>query len=98
MVSPLILYPESSRIWFAGARVFMGMIRHSNKGRPVENVDLGSKPFRSDYVPGTALLIRLDLIDRIGKLDERYSRTTKTSIGASKQSASDTSPTSNLRL
>ena len=72
MVAPLILYPESSRIWFAGARVFMGMIRHSNKGQPLESVDLPSKPFRSDYVPGTALLIRLDLIARIGKLDERY--------------------------
>jgi GT2 family glycosyltransferase len=72
MVSPLILYSDKKRIWFAGGQVALGMIRHINKGRPIDEVGLHSTPFLSDYVPGTSLLIGTDLIKKIGKLNDKY--------------------------
>ncbi len=72
MVSPVILYNDRRRIWFAGAEVRHGIARHLHKGRLYESIDLGSQPFKTDYVPGTALLISARLIGRIGALNDEY--------------------------
>lgn len=72
MVSPIILYPDKKRIWFAGAKVKLGIIRHLYKGKTIESLDIPDAPYRSDYVPGTALLISTELIKKIGKLDDQY--------------------------
>lgn len=72
MISPVILYTDKTNVWFAGAKVVAGMIRHNNKGRPAVDADIPKNPFKTGYVPGTALLISTKLIDKIGLLDNRY--------------------------
>ncbi len=72
MISPLILYSDRERLWFGGGRVAMGMIRHTHKGDKVASLDLPKAPFKTDYVPGTAMLVSTKLIREIGKLDNRY--------------------------
>lgn len=72
MVSPVILYTDRKRVWFAGAKVTLGIIRHLYKGKTVNDAEIPKEPFRTGYVPGTALLIKTALIKKIGKLDDRY--------------------------
>jgi GT2 family glycosyltransferase len=72
MISPVILYSDRRRIWFAGAEVRYGIARHLHKGRLYESIDLGSQPFKTEYVPGTALLVSTALIRRIGVLNDDY--------------------------
>ena len=72
MISPLILYADRERLWFGGGQVAMGMIRHSHKGENVASLHLPDMPFKTDYVPGTAMLVSTQLIRKIGQLDNRY--------------------------
>ena len=72
MISPLILYADHERLWFAGGLVAMGMIRHKHKGEKVASLNLPKIPFKTDYVPGTAMLVSTKLIHEVGKLDDRY--------------------------
>lgn len=72
MVSPLILYTDRRRVWFGGGKVVWGLIKHQHKGKPIDTVKLPEEPFKTDYVPGTALLISTKLIGEIGMLDEKY--------------------------
>jgi GT2 family glycosyltransferase len=71
-VSSVICYPGGDRIWFAGGRVVFGMIRHVHKGKSRSEIELATRPFVTDYVPGCVMLVPLRLIDTIGELDERY--------------------------
>jgi len=72
MVSPVILYTDRKRLWFAGAKVTLGIIRHLYKGKTADDAEIPKEPFKTGYVPGTALLISTELIKKIGSLDDRY--------------------------
>lgn len=71
MVSPVVLYNDRKTIWFAGAKIQLGIVRHINKALSLK--DLKSKqPFETRFVPGAALLVSTKLIKQIGPLDDKY--------------------------
>lgn len=70
LLSPLILDPETENIWFARGRVNWWRMRteHEAVSQP-----LLKEPFYpSEILTGCALLIRKEVIGRIGLLDERF--------------------------
>ncbi|MEZ4868937.1 MAG: glycosyltransferase family 2 protein [Caldilineaceae bacterium] len=79
VVGPAIYYAEEpERLWFAGARRHPLLLetRESYRGRPTP-ADW-DEPFAVDYLAGTAILVRRELIEAIGLLDERFFFTMKT--------------------
>ena len=74
MVGPKIYYfNEPRRIWFAGAkfdkRTGLIFTRHAGE---IDNNGKYEKPEESDYITGCALLVKRELIEKIGLLDERF--------------------------
>jgi GT2 family glycosyltransferase len=73
MLGPTIYYAgETNRIWFSGAyfnrQTCMILTPGSNqfdKGR-------NGKPFDSDYITGCAVLVKRQVIEKIGMLDKRF--------------------------
>lgn len=73
MVAPKIYYDsDPRRIWFAGARIrpWLGTMSH----RGIREVDHGQfdEAKETDYATGCCVLVRGEVIDRIGLLDEAY--------------------------
>jgi GT2 family glycosyltransferase len=71
ILSPLILYPDGERIWFAGAyrrRWFPSITWPGYRQR----LAIPSQPFRIDYATGCAMLLRRELLLEIGPLDDTY--------------------------
>ncbi|MFA6272562.1 MAG: glycosyltransferase family 2 protein [Patescibacteria group bacterium] len=79
MVSPIVLYPNNNRIWFAGSRIFRGVEilkhpttkvgEHINK-KAIMNDEV--KSFGADWLSGCALFIRKSVFDKIGFIDEKF--------------------------
>ena len=73
MLGPAIYYfDEPDKIWFAGAR-FDGQscsvsTKEFDENRPWEN----SGSIGSDYITGCAVLVKREIIEKIGPLDERF--------------------------
>ncbi len=74
MAGPKILYyhrPE--QIWYAGGIIewWKGWISH----RGIREIDRGQydQPAETDYLTGCCLLVRRQVVEQIGLLDERYS-------------------------
>ena len=73
-ISPLITYYHSpDLVWFAGG-VF-------DRYQGIRNIHVGDRrpiaafprePFRTEHAPACCLLIRSDVFDQIGSIDERY--------------------------
>ncbi len=71
ILSPLILYAEGGRVWFAGSyrRRFLpgvslpGYRRHRS---------FSSQVFAADYVTGCAMLLRREMLEQVGLLDSTY--------------------------
>lgn len=74
MVSPMIYYatlPET--LWSAGGDV--DWARGNTRMIGEDQVDAGQfgwEPYETDFVSGCALLTRLEVVDRVGSLDERF--------------------------
>ena len=73
MVAPKILYfDQPDRIWFAGGEISMwtGTMRHIG----IREVDLGQHDMVREigYASGCCILVRADVIRKIGMLDESY--------------------------
>lgn len=67
-----ILYYPDSRIWYCGGKMswLRGGAYHPGKGR--SNSTLTDKPFEVDFVTGCMMLIRREVIEKTGLLDESY--------------------------
>jgi GT2 family glycosyltransferase len=69
---PKILYHDSRRIWMAGGRMdhrrALGV--HEGYGKP--DGPEWNKPHRISYAPTCFMLVRREVFDRIGRMDERY--------------------------
>ncbi len=68
VVGPIIYYGDDrQRVWFAGGLVE----RDTGRGRSLETWDGDLSPKRVDWISGCALLIKRQVIEQIGFLDER---------------------------
>lgn len=78
--SPLMLYKENNKIWWAGSKLYRGselltrlqfqVAEHVNKKGEQSEAPTGR--METDYIPGTSLFVRKDVIDAIGFLDEDF--------------------------
>jgi hypothetical protein len=70
--SPLIYYAyRPDRIWFGGGPMRMGSRVLAEHGEE-ENVTPNSPTRRADWLPGTALLVRREAVERAGPLNKIY--------------------------
>jgi GT2 family glycosyltransferase len=72
LVSPAICYSGSDRLWYAGSDfdAVTCTAYHLNEGEPYHS--LPDPPFDTGRASGCVLGFRLDVVDRMGALDERY--------------------------
>ena len=71
VLSPLILYAQGGRIWFAGAyrrRFLPGISMPAYRRRRT----LPPRPVPIDYATGCAILLRREMLLEVGLLDESY--------------------------
>lgn len=72
VLGPVIyFFDEPRRIWFGGSRInrLRNKAIHLHYG---EMRDLGTKFFETDYITGCALLIKKEVVDKIGPMTEDY--------------------------
>ncbi|MFH1535101.1 MAG: glycosyltransferase family 2 protein [Patescibacteria group bacterium] len=79
LASPIILFPNSKKIWFAGSKIFRGreilkhattkIGEHTNKKISLSDFDKNSK---ADWLPACALFISKHVFDKIGLIDEKF--------------------------
>lgn len=73
MLGPKIYYAdEPNTIWFSGACFNRQTCMISTPDSNQFDKSEGGKPFNSDYITGCALLIKREVIEKIGLLDERF--------------------------
>lgn len=74
MLGPRIFYfSEPARIWFSGARFDRGACVFSFPGADQEESSYGHAGTEAtDYVTGCALLVRRELLEKTGPLDEKF--------------------------
>lgn len=74
MLGPRILYfSEPERIWFSGARFDGAACAYSFPGADGKEADYGhAAPEETDYMTACAVLVRRELLENIGLLDESY--------------------------
>lgn len=73
MLGPKIYYAsEPNRIWFSGAYFNRQTCMISTPGSNQFDEGRNGKPFDSNYITGCALLIKREVIEKIGLLDERF--------------------------
>ncbi len=74
MLGPRIFYfAEKEKIWFSGAKFNKGNCSFSFPGSDQAERDYGHfAPEESDYITGCALLVKREVIEKIGPLDERF--------------------------
>ncbi|MDI6832194.1 MAG: glycosyltransferase family 2 protein [Actinomycetota bacterium] len=70
---PLVLYPDSGRVWSAGGRLHpvLGMCSHEGKGEPARGF-ASREPYRVDYVPGCCMLLSRSALAKVGMFDPDY--------------------------
>lgn len=73
IVGPKIFYYETDIIQFGGGKInsFIGFAIHMYKGINEKDFNV-KKPYEVDYVSGACLLIKRDVIEKIGLLDPIY--------------------------
>ncbi|MFA6391505.1 MAG: glycosyltransferase family 2 protein [Patescibacteria group bacterium] len=79
LASPIIQYPDSDKVWFAGSKLFRGkdilshpttkVGEHINKKSALEKID---KNITADWLPACALFIKKDVFQKIGLIDESF--------------------------
>lgn len=70
LLSPVIYEAESGGIWFAKGRIDYLQMRTAH-AQPADR-ELAAQPYLSAFLTGCALLVRRELIETIGFLDERF--------------------------
>jgi GT2 family glycosyltransferase len=71
LAGPKITYYDSNNIWFAGGSYnrFLGYSKHPGMDRPDDG---GGVEGPVDFITGCALMVRRELIERIGGFDEDF--------------------------
>jgi GT2 family glycosyltransferase len=71
ILSPKILYYNTSKVWAMGGKlnIFTSIPRMIGQGKPSDNYNEIIQP---DYAPGCAFFTKNDVLKKIGLLDERY--------------------------
>jgi GT2 family glycosyltransferase len=72
IVGPKIYYNESRRIWFAGGRIEWWRGRISHVGIREADAHQYDTPREVDYITGCCMLVKREVIDDVGTLDERF--------------------------
>ena len=77
--SSLIFFPQEKKIWFAGTKMYRGkeilkfyklkLGIHINKKKEYSENDKNNSV---DWIPGCAMFIRKEVIDKVGYLDETF--------------------------
>lgn len=71
--SPVILYPDKSTVWWAGSEVRgnSGYITKLHQGLRLSELLLSNKKdyYLSDEIVGTSMLVRKDVLDKVGAFD-----------------------------
>lgn len=70
LLSPMIYETDSDKIWFAKGRIDFWRMRTVHT-RPTKQ-ELAAKTYKSEFLTGCALLIKKELIEKIGFLDESF--------------------------
>ncbi len=70
--SKIYYFDEPQKVWFAGARFDYETCMLTTPGSGLLDAGLSSEPLESDYITGCALLIKRQVVERIGLLDERF--------------------------
>ena len=70
--SKIYYFDEPQKVWFAGARFDYETCMLTTPGSGLLDDGSRSEPLESDYITGCALLIKRQVVERIGLLDERY--------------------------
>ncbi|MBU1074842.1 glycosyltransferase family 2 protein [Patescibacteria group bacterium] len=79
LASPIILFTNSEKIWFAGSRIFCGreILAHATT-KIGEHTDkkISLSEFSNnshvDWIPACALFVKKDVFEKIGLLDEKF--------------------------
>ena len=72
VTGPIITYQEKSKIWFAGGyfnKLFC-FSRHPFMDKDINTVHITSG--KTDFITGGCLMIKREVIDKVGLLDEKY--------------------------
>ena len=71
IVSPVIYYYGTRRIWYRGGSFnkWTGVTRHEG----IRKIGARQKLTETEYASGCAMLIRREVIEKVGYFDERYS-------------------------
>ena len=73
LISPKILfYPEKNLIWSADANFNYFTLMGKMIGYKKKDIDIYNNAKYTDYITGCAMLIRKEVIDRIGMLDDNF--------------------------
>lgn len=70
LFSPIITETAGGKLWFAAGRI--NFFRMRTEHAPVAVKNLGRESYESAYLTGCALLIKKEVIKKIGFLDERF--------------------------
>lgn len=73
VVAPVICYTDRpDTVWFAGANIVLavGYFEHRYRNRPRASVP--PRPFATAYASGCCMLLRRDVLERIGMFDQRF--------------------------
>ncbi len=72
VIGPTILYDDESKVWYQGGTInrSLGYTRHPGMGAPALRVS--SEPVSTDFVSGCAMLIKREVFETAGLLDEDY--------------------------
>ncbi|MBU1118908.1 glycosyltransferase family 2 protein [Patescibacteria group bacterium] len=80
LASPKILYKENNKIWWTGSKLFRGkdlLFRPqfqiaTHIAKKEDDTGQFDTDTETDYIPGTALVTRKDVLEKIGLFDEDF--------------------------
>lgn len=79
LASPIILYPQEKRIWFAGTVIYRGkeILKHPSAkiGDHINKKNILTERDKKnpiDWLPACALLVKKEVFEKIGLLDETF--------------------------
>lgn len=72
LASPLIINPSSQKPWFSGANINWTRLRTIHSPTHYSSASLASGLLTTHYLSGCALLIKKEVIEKIGFFDERF--------------------------
>lgn len=72
IVGPKILFEDGKTIWYAGGNLDLNNVLGNHRG--VNETDIGKYdvPEETDFVTGAAVMIKTEVLNKVGLFDERY--------------------------